>query len=106
MGQLQERVESLEARLTQNSTPSSRPPSSDSPYKKPRRRTESKGARKGGGTPGHPGHRQVLLAPTTGEEVMPDLCACGSGEFGLIRPDYTPQVMELPPIEMEVNHWV
>ena len=39
MGQLHERVESLEARLNQNSTTSSRPPSSDSPYKKPRRRT-------------------------------------------------------------------
>jgi hypothetical protein len=35
VGQLQERVESLEARLTQDSTTSSRPPSSDSPYKKP-----------------------------------------------------------------------
>ena len=34
MGQLQERVESLEARLNQNSATSSRPPSSDSPYKK------------------------------------------------------------------------
>jgi hypothetical protein len=34
--QLRERVETLEARLTQNSTTSHRPPSSDSPYKKPR----------------------------------------------------------------------
>ena len=31
MGQLQERVERLEARLPQNSTTSSRPPSSNSP---------------------------------------------------------------------------
>ena len=30
LGQLQERVDTLEARLTQNSTTSSRPPSSDS----------------------------------------------------------------------------
>ena len=36
--QLRERVETLEARLTQNSTTSHRPPSSDSPYKKPRQR--------------------------------------------------------------------
>ena len=106
MGQLQERVESLEARLNQNSTTSSRPPSSDAPYKKPRRRTGSKGARKGGGKPGHPGHRQVLCAPTTVEEVLPEWCACGSGEFDLIRPYYTHQVIELPPIEMEVTHWV
>jgi len=37
--QLHDRIETLEARLTQNSTTSSRPPSSDSPYKKPRQRT-------------------------------------------------------------------
>ena len=36
--QLRTRVEALEARLTQNSTTSHRPPSSDSPYKKPRQR--------------------------------------------------------------------
>src|SRR5690349_23739866 len=36
LGQLQERVDTLQARLTQNSTTSSRPPSSDSPYKKRR----------------------------------------------------------------------
>lgn len=107
MGQLHERVESLEARLNQNSTTSSRPPSSDSPYKKPRRRTgSSKRTRKGGGKPGHPGHRQVLLAPTSVEEVLPESCACGSGAFDLIRPYYTHQVIELPRIEMEVTHWV
>jgi transposase len=60
INQLQERVERLEARLRQHSTTSSKPPSSDSPYKKPRRRTGSKGARTGGGKPGHTGHRQVL----------------------------------------------
>jgi transposase len=106
MRQLQERVESLEARLNQNSTTSSRPPSSDSPYTKPRRRPGAKNSRNGGGQPGHPGHRQVLLAPTTVEELRPEVCACGSGEFGLVSPYYTHQVIELPPIEMEVRHWV
>ena len=37
--QLRERVEALEARLKENSTTSHRPPSSDSPSKKPRQRT-------------------------------------------------------------------
>src|SRR5687768_2324819 len=106
VGQLQERVESLEARLTQDSTTSSRPPSSDSPYKKPRRRTGSKASRKGGGKPGHAGHRQVLLAPTMIEELLPEGCTCGSGEFDLIQPYYTHQEIELPSIEMEVRHWV
>jgi transposase len=107
IGQLQERVERLEARLHQDSTTSSRPPSSDSPYKKPRRRTaSSKRTRKGGGKPGHPGHRQVLLAATSIEDMLPESCACGSGEFDLLQPYYTHQVIELPPIEMEVSHWV
>src|SRR5918999_119983 len=80
VGQLHERVESLEARLKQDSTTSSRPPSSDSPYKKPRRRTGfSTRARKGGGKPGHAGHRQVLLAPTHVEDVLPQGCGCGGG---------------------------
>jgi transposase len=64
LGQLQERVETLEVRLTQNSTTTSRPPSSDSPYKKPRQRTTATTPRKAGGKPGHQGHRQGLLAPT------------------------------------------
>src|SRR5229473_1544140 len=64
LGQLHDRVETLEARLKQNSTTSSRPPSTDSPYKKPQRRTTSTTPRKAGGKPGHQGHRQGLLMPT------------------------------------------
>lgn len=107
LGQLHECIEGMEARLKQDSTTSSKPPSSDSPYKKPRRRTgSSPRPRKGGGKPGHTGHRQVLLAPTSVEDVLPQGCACGSGDFDLIQPYYTHQEIELPPIEMEVTHWV
>src|SRR5215471_11240287 len=74
--QLRERVEALEARLTQNSTTSHRPPSSDAPYKKSGRRTTAVPPRKAGGKPGHPGHRQELLPPTTVYEVKPMRCAC------------------------------
>ena len=51
--QLQERVDTLEARLQQTSTTSHRPPSSDSPYKKPRQRPTATTPRKAGGKPGH-----------------------------------------------------
>jgi hypothetical protein len=44
--QLRGRVEALEARLTQNSTTSHRPPSSDSPYKKSGLRTTAGTPRK------------------------------------------------------------
>src|SRR5206468_2166908 len=68
---LQRRVEVLEARRKQDSTTSHRPPSSDSPYKKPRQRSASATPRKAGGTPGHVGHRQGLLPPTAVHELHP-----------------------------------
>src|SRR5919108_3214331 len=105
LGQLQDRVATLEARLTQNSTTSHRPPSSDSPYKKPRQRPTAT-PRKAGGKPGHPGHRQVLLPPTTVQELRPERCTCGNTTFSRLRPYHTHQVLELPPIAMEVTHWV
>src|SRR5262249_54418296 len=89
LGQLHDRVETLEARLKQNSRTSSRPPSSDSPYKKPRRHTTATTPHKPGGKPGHPGHRQVLLPPTTVRELMPERCACGNTTFALTTPYYT-----------------
>src|SRR5258707_11691906 len=57
VAQLHDRVETLQARLTQNSTTSSKPPSSDAPFKKPRRHASSTTPRKAGGKPGHHGHR-------------------------------------------------
>jgi transposase len=104
--QLHDRVETLEARLTQNSTTSSKPPSSDSPYKKPQRHAPSTTPRKAGGKPGHPGHRQVLLPPTTVQALRPERCACGNTTFALTTPYHTHQVIELPAIAMEVTHWV
>src|SRR5262245_43344622 len=86
--QLRERVEALEARLQQNSTTSHRPPSSDNPYKKPRQRSLSATPRKAGGKPGHPGHRQVLLPPTTVQEVRPTHCTCGNTMLALTTPYY------------------
>ena len=106
VAQLHDRVETLEARLAQNSTTSSRPPSSDAPFKKPRRHTTSTTPRKAGGKPGHPGHRQVLLPPTTVRELTPARCACGNTAFTLIIPYHTHQVIELPAIAMDVTHWV
>jgi transposase len=104
--QLQGSVEALEARLRQNSTTSHRPPSSDHPYKKPRQRSTSAVPRKAGGKPGHQGHRQGLLAPTRVVALHPEPCVCGNTTFTVTSPSYTHQVIELPPIAMEVTHWV
>jgi transposase len=98
------RIAALEARLSQNSRNSNRPPSSDPPFvTKPSSSTTQ-------GTPGaktgHPGRRQVLLAPTEVIEVMPDVCVCGQQEFPEARAYYTHQVTELPEIRMAVTHVV
>src|SRR5215217_830355 len=87
--QLHDRVETLEARLRQNSTTSHRPPSSDNPYKKPRQRAKSAVPCKAGGKPGHQGHRQGLLAPTRIVELHPEPCVCGHTAFAQTSPYYT-----------------
>jgi len=103
--QLRAHVEALEARLKMNSATSQRPPSSDSPYTKPRQRATTT-PRKAGGKPGHAGHRQVLLPPTAVHDLRPERCPCGNTTFAATRPYYTHQVLELPPIELEVQHFV
>jgi transposase len=103
---LLQRLEALEARVSQDSRTSQRPPSADSPYKKPRKVSASSASRKAGGQPGHPGHRQRLLPPTDTRMVMPPQCACGHTAWAMTRSYHTHQVIELPPIAMKVTHFV
>src|SRR5262245_30553735 len=46
------------------------------------------------------------MAPTTVQELRPERCACGNTTFALTTPYYTPQVLELLPIAIDVAHWV
>jgi transposase len=78
---LRKRLEALETRLKQDSSNSSRPPSTDSPSKKHQRRRKAAERRKPGGKPGHPGHPQVLLEPTTTLSLFPEGCSGGHGRF-------------------------
>lgn len=103
---LLQRLEAVEARLKQDSTTSHRPPSADSPYKKARKPSGNSPPRKAGGQPGHPGHRQSLLAPTATRVLTPQQCACGNTAWALTRPYHTHQVIELPVIQMDVTHFV
>jgi transposase len=102
---LLKRVETLEARLHQDSSNSSRPPSTDSPAKKRARRTQAAEHRKPGAKPGHPGHHQVLLEPTASVSLLPDACACGYRGFADVTLYHTHQVIELPVIRSDVTHW-
>src|SRR5438874_2558269 len=74
VAQLRNCVETLETRLQQHSTTSSRPPSSDSPYKKPRRHTTSTTPRKAG-VPACTALRRQLPHCRGGEEhlAMPEM---------------------------------
>src|SRR5213592_1609513 len=73
---LQERVRELEARLGQNSTNSSRPPSSDPPQAPARPKAPPTG-RKRGGQPGHHGAYRGVLPVAQMDEIVavePERC--------------------------------
>ena len=100
---LRQRIEQLESRLNQNSSNSSRPPSSDSPYSKNPRK---KKRRKAGGKKGHRGHQQTMMDPTQTVLVKPEKCSCGNTDFSNAEPYHTHQEIELPEIQMHVTHFI
>src|SRR5450756_1402007 len=61
IGQLRERIEELERRGGKDSSTSSKPPSSDSPYKKKDRSLRERGKRRPGKRPGEPGTTMKLV---------------------------------------------
>jgi transposase len=114
--QLRTQIIALEEQLKQNSSNSSRPPSSDSPYQKPSLDSEKKSdsssednspqkKKKRGALPGHEGHGPQLLPPSYEIPIHPTICACGCEEFRDPRIYYTHQQVELPPIALEVTHF-
>ena len=114
IAELRARVAALEAenselkrRLGMNSTNSSKPPSSDSPFTKPAPKSlRRKSGRKPGGQPGHPGSTLALVAdPNERKRHEPGLCTgCGvdlvdAPEVGMERR----QVFDLPPMTVRVT---
>ena len=99
---VEKRVEELEKRLNKNSTNSSKPPSSDDPYKeKPKKNKKGRKNKKR-----RKGYRQKMLEPTEVENVKPEACICGNTQYDATSPYYTHQVIELPEIQMEITHFV
>jgi len=76
ISQLEKRIEVLENKSNKNSQNSSKPPSSDSPYKRPKKKTP-KSRRKRGVQKGHKGCRQKQLEPTEKKHILPEPCDCG-----------------------------
>jgi len=111
---LRERVRELEARLGQNSTNSSRPPSSDLPQA-PRRPVTpaAPSGRRAGGQPGHTGHFRALVPPERVDVVVDHWPGCCVGcATPLVAAtvaqgedeDYVAhQVTELPPLRAVVT---
>ncbi len=79
---LEARLADLEARLDQNSSNSSKPPSSDGPQVKPAPPRTPSGKRRGG-QPGHPKHERVILPPDEVIDHQPTHCrACHAAVAG------------------------
>ena len=105
--QLEKRIEQLEVRTKEDSQNSSKPPSSDNPFKKPQKKAK-KGKRKRGGQKGHKGHQQQMLSPKDEKMILPGICKCGRYDLSpdTIEPYYTHQHIELPEIQMDVTHFI
>jgi transposase len=109
---LQRENAELRARLGQNSSNSSRPPSSDQPGAKPAAKRTPSG-RRAGGQPGHPGHQRALLPVDEVDQVIllvPAGCRqCGellSATAGPGDPaDERQHVTELPAPRAEVTEY-
>ena len=103
------RIAELEAKLAQNSTNSSKPPSSDPPGVV--RPTSKPTGRKPGGQPGHKGHKRELLPVEQVDQVVtlvPDECSHCHGavseKTGAPEP-WRHQVTELPPVKPHVTEY-
>lgn len=106
VGHLDARVAELEARLGQNSTNSSRPPSTDPPAVK-RSPPKPASGKKAGGQPGHPRHARALADhPDHVRECKP--AACRRCHRPLAGDDPEPlrhQVTEVPPVTPVVTEY-
>lgn len=106
--QLEEENAQLRSRLEQNSTNSSKPPSSDPPGTVRPAPKPSRG-RRPGGQPGHKKHERALVPPEQVQHFV-DLVPkrCQSCQRRLSGKDTTPerhQVVELPPVAAVVTEY-
>ncbi len=102
---LQQQVQELQNRLNQDSTNSSRPPSTDPPTVK-RRPPRLPSGRRPGGQPGHERQQRPYLPPDHTEVLKPARCRrCGHALRGEDPQPLRHQVLELPKIRPEVTEY-
>ena len=106
--ELKARLLELERRLGQNSSNSSKPPSSDPPSTPPHPPKPPTG-RKPGAQPGHPGHQRPLVPPEDVDKIIPvkpDKCGgCGAALSGDDPDPRRHQVAEIPKIKPKITEW-
>ena len=105
LDQLQQQIDALQGRLDKTSKPPASHPHrirlSKSPTPNVARHRANAGAKKG-----HPGSGPNLLEPTEVQHVYPAPCACGQGALGTPTLYHTHQMIELPPIDMQITHFL
>jgi len=103
---LKARVAELEAQLHQNSTNSSKPPSSDPPAVK-RAPPKPKSGKRAGGQPGHPKYERALVDhPDRVRDCKPTACRrCRRPLAGADPDPLRHQVTELPPVVPVVTEY-
>src|SRR5215207_7278159 len=105
---LQQQVAQLTERLNQNSTNSSRSPSSDPPHVK-RPPPKPKSGRKRGGQPGHKRQQRALVPAKQVKQTIPlkpPACRkCGHDLYGDDPQPRQHQVAEVPPFQPEVTEY-
>ena len=102
---LTRRVAELEARLSKNSTNSSKPPSSDGLRKKPKSLRKAAG-RKPGGQPGHSGHTLKQVESPDHVVELADCPFCGGRiEDDSMVGEECRQIFEIPEPKVEVTEY-
>src|SRR3954462_7022489 len=106
--ELTQQVQDMKARLDQNSTNSSKPPSTD-PIGVKRKPPEPPSKKRRGGQEGHPRRTRALVPPervASTTDCKPERCRrCGRPLSGEDAEPRRHQVAELPPIEPEVHEY-
>ena len=104
--ELQVSNQQLSEKVNRNSQNSHSPPASDPANLQNRKKKKQRG-KKRGGQPGHPGHSRPLYRVEECEEVTdhyPQTCTCCGEELSGFDPNpYRHQVVEIPPIQLDIE---
>lgn len=104
--ELQKSNQELTEKVNRNSNNSNSPPSSDSPKVEKKKTKKTKG-KKRGGQPGHKGNSRELYPIEECEKVedyYPSKCkCCGKEILGFDKTPYRHQVVEIPPIKLQIE---